>query len=98
MAIVFVRRYMVGTQFEAAAARKAFPCMDEPTFKQTFTATLWKQEPMIALSNMPVSHTEPLWVATVAGNYAGISLATTNQRLIYSDSTNQQLDFIRVLQ
>jgi aminopeptidase N len=58
--LFFLRRYMVGTQFEAAAARKAFPCMDEPTFKQTFTATLWKKPPMIALSNMPESYTEIL--------------------------------------
>lgn len=42
---------MLGTQFQASDARKAFPNLDEPLFKSTFTISLWRKEPMIALSN-----------------------------------------------
>ena len=49
---------MVGTQFEATDARKAFPCMDEPSFKTTFNVSLWRKEPMIARTNMPAYSTE----------------------------------------
>lgn len=48
-------KYMLGTQFEAADARKAFPCMDEPLFRSTFTVSLWRKDPMVALSNAPVA-------------------------------------------
>ena len=44
---------MLATQFEKSEARKAFPCLDEPYFKSTFTVTLWTKEPMVALSNTP---------------------------------------------
>ena len=44
---------MLGTQFEASDARKSFPCLDEPLFKSTFTFSLWRKDPMIALANTP---------------------------------------------
>ncbi len=46
---------MVVTQFEATAARRAFPCLDEPAFKANFTITVEDVPPGFkALSNMPL--------------------------------------------
>ena len=49
------RQYLAATQFESTAARKAFPCFDEPNRKATFSVTLSGiPEDDVALSNMPV--------------------------------------------
>jgi puromycin-sensitive aminopeptidase len=39
------------TQFEAADARRAFPCFDEPEFKARFALTLVVPEDVVAISN-----------------------------------------------
>lgn len=41
------------TQFEAADARRAFPCFDEPGFKTPFDVKLTVPQGMVALSNGP---------------------------------------------
>ncbi|MGI9595292.1 MAG: M1 family aminopeptidase [Acidimicrobiales bacterium] len=41
------------TQFEAAAARKCFPCWDEPEFKATFTLRLLVDRGLTAVANSP---------------------------------------------
>jgi alanyl aminopeptidase len=39
------------TQFEAVAARDAFPCLDEPRFKTPFEVTLRVPEQLVAIAN-----------------------------------------------
>lgn len=51
-------KVMASTQFESIAARKAFPCFDEPSFKATFEVKVSAPPPpVVVLSNMPLDHT-----------------------------------------
>ncbi len=47
-------KYILTTQFEAANARAAFPCFDEPALKAAFDVTLIVPPSLKALSNMPM--------------------------------------------
>ena len=49
------KEYMLTTQFEAADARRAFPCFDQPDMKATFNLSLEIDSAYSAVSNMPVS-------------------------------------------
>ncbi|EPQ58615.1 hypothetical protein GLOTRDRAFT_36981 [Gloeophyllum trabeum ATCC 11539] len=46
-------QYYALTQFEPTAARKAFPCWDEPLLKATFAVTMISRTDTVNLSNMP---------------------------------------------
>ncbi|KJA27394.1 hypothetical protein HYPSUDRAFT_131428 [Hypholoma sublateritium FD-334 SS-4] len=53
-------KYYSLTQFEPTAARRAFPCWDEPLLKATFGITLISRDGTVNLSNMPAISEEPL--------------------------------------
>src|SRR5256712_5706538 len=48
------------TQFEAADARRAFPCFDEPEFKARFALELIHPAGLAAIANMPIQKAEAL--------------------------------------
>ncbi|MEM0144021.1 MAG: M1 family metallopeptidase, partial [Candidatus Parvarchaeum sp.] len=48
------KEFILASQFEAADARAAFPCFDEPEFKATFDVTMEIPKDMRAISNMPI--------------------------------------------
>ncbi|XP_013387099.1 glutamyl aminopeptidase isoform X2 [Lingula anatina] len=55
-------RYLATTQFEAAHARAAFPCFDEPSFKAKFSLSMVRDPRMhnVSLFNMPKKSSETL--------------------------------------
>ncbi|KAM4039269.1 aminopeptidase N [Anomaloglossus baeobatrachus] len=50
-----VTKIIATTQMQAADARKAFPCFDEPALKATFSITLRHKADKVALSNMNIA-------------------------------------------
>uniref|UniRef100_A0A7N5K9B6 Aminopeptidase n=1 Tax=Ailuropoda melanoleuca TaxID=9646 RepID=A0A7N5K9B6_AILME len=53
-------KVLATTQMQAADARKAFPCFDEPAMKANFSVTLIHPRTHVALSNMPVQSAAPV--------------------------------------
>uniref|UniRef100_A0A8C5M616 Aminopeptidase n=1 Tax=Leptobrachium leishanense TaxID=445787 RepID=A0A8C5M616_9ANUR len=50
-------RVLASTQFEPTAARMAFPCFDEPSFKARFLIKIRREPKHMAVSNMPIVKT-----------------------------------------
>src|SRR6266487_1089861 len=61
---------IVATQFEAADARRAFPCWDEPDRKAVFGVTLVVREGLTAISNGPEIERESLGASRVRVRFA----------------------------
>ena len=53
---------MAITQMAATDTGKALPCFDEPELKATFTISILRKNPMISLTNMPLSTSISMYV------------------------------------
>ncbi|KAF8603360.1 hypothetical protein BDV93DRAFT_523426 [Ceratobasidium sp. AG-I] len=59
------------TQFEPTAARRAFPCWDEPALKATYSITLISRDDTVSLSNMSVISEKPFVESEVSESEKG---------------------------
>jgi len=55
----YEKSYIVTTHFEAAQARRMFPCVDRPDVKAEFKLTVRIDKDLNAISNMPVESEKP---------------------------------------
>ncbi|KAF8162999.1 leucyl aminopeptidase [Crassisporium funariophilum] len=74
-------KYYALTQFEPTAARRAFPCWDEPLLKATFKVTMISRADTVNLSNMPALSEEPIQHGTnTPADLAEILASTQNEK------------------
>ncbi|XP_073534282.1 leucyl-cystinyl aminopeptidase [Phyllobates terribilis] len=85
--------WLAATQFEPLAARKAFPCFDEPAFKSTFRLKIRRSVAHVALSNMPKINTTVLPDGLVLDDFAtSVKMSTYLVAMIVSDMKNVTVD------
>lgn len=68
---------LLSTEFEAADARRFFPCWDEPAFKSSFRLTVTIPSDDVAISNMPVVSRRR------SGSYAQVTFQPTPRMATY---------------
>ena len=73
-------KYLATTQFEAADARRAFPCWDEPEAKATFEISIIADNKFTAISNMPVKSKKKIGSKTI---YKFVKTPIVSTYLIY---------------
>ena len=73
-------KYLATTQFEAADARRAFPCWDEPEAKATFEISIIADNKFTAISNMPIKSKKKTGSKTI---YNFIKTPIVSTYLIY---------------
>ncbi|KAM3940672.1 leucyl-cystinyl aminopeptidase [Leptodactylus fuscus] len=84
---------LAATQFEPLAARKAFPCFDEPAFKSTFRLRIKRSDVYTALSNMPKINTTVLPDGLLLDEFAtSVKMSTYLVAVIVSEMKNITAD------
>ncbi|XP_075362623.1 aminopeptidase N isoform X1 [Mycteria americana] len=73
-----VKKVVATTQMQAADARKAFPCFDEPAMKANFTVTLIHPPDHDAISNMPAKST---WQQDIDGKIWNVTEFETTPKM-----------------
>ncbi|MEX0863197.1 M1 family metallopeptidase [Nitrosopumilus sp.] len=73
-------KYLATTQFEAADARRAFPCWDEPQAKATFDISIIADNKFTAISNMPIKSKKKIGNKTI---YHFVNTPVVSTYLIY---------------
>ncbi|NXL66150.1 AMPN Aminopeptidase, partial [Chordeiles acutipennis] len=84
-----VKKVVATTQMQAADARKAFPCFDEPAMKANFTVTLIHPSDHEAISNMPAKSE---WGGGSPGRGVLVGLWGDPLPLLPTDTRQQQID------